>query len=146
MEMKENKVKLEDTKTMLENVKDMYEDTKVQLKDTKTQLEDSKAEISELEKKLAEIYAKDPCKNCKGPTVCLDGQYLRNTPEHGTMIRAVKDTSYYNKNAEVNYQVKAGADDFGTVDTVQWGRPVVKWNTRGNYYCADFTKYVYKCK
>ena len=158
IEMKEIKAQLEvakfeDVKKQFEDVMKQLEDTKlqlddkeIQLEDTKTLLENSKAEISEFEKKLAEMYSKDPCKNCKGPTVCLDGQFIRNTPEHGTMIRAVKDTSYIYKNAEVNYQVKAGADDFGTVDTVQWGRPVVKWNTRGNYYCADFTKYVYKCK
>jgi len=84
----------------------------------------------------------DPCKNCKGPTVCLDGQVLLNTPGHGTMIRAVKDTSYIIKNTEV----KVVADDFGTVDTVRWDSPVVKWNTLGNYFCDDFTEFVYKCK
>ena len=143
LQLDDTKLQSKNTKTLLEESNAMYEDTKVQLKDTKTQLEDSKAEISELEKKLAEIYAKDPCKNCKGPTVCLDGQFLHNTPEHGTMIRAVRDTSYINKNGT---QVKVGADDFGTVDTVQWGRPGVKWNTRGNCLCDDFTVFVYKCK
>ena len=144
IEMKEIKAQLEVTKTLAEDFKAMYEDTKVQLKDTKTQLEDSKAEISELEKKLAKMveYAKDPCKNCKGPTVCLDGQYLRNTPEHGTMIRAVKDTSYWR-----NYsQVKVVADDFGTVDFEGFYSPGVKWNTSGNCLCDDFTVFVYKCK
>ena len=128
IEMKEIKAQLEVAKTLAEDFKAMYVDTKVQLKDTKTQLKDSKAEISELEKKLAKMveYAKDPCKNCKGPTVCLDGKYLGNTPEHGTMIRA--------------------SNDFGTVDTVQYGRPGVKWNTLGNRACEDFTKFVYKCK
>ena len=145
IEMKEIKAQLEVTKTLAEDFKAMYEDTKVQLKDTKTQLEDSKAEISELEKKLAKMveYAKDPCKNCKGPTVCLDGQFLRNTPEHGTMIRAVKDTSYYNKNGK---KVKVNVGDFGTVDTVKWDRPFVQWNTLGYRPCNDFTVFVYKCK
>ena len=144
LQLDDTKLQSKNTKTLLEESNAMYEDTKVQLKDTKTQLEDSKAEISELEKKLAKMveYAKDPCKNCKGPTVCLDGQYLRNTPEHGTMIRAVKDTSYmFDK-----IQIKVVADDFGTVDTVQYGRPFVKWNTEGNCYCDDFTVFVYKCK
>ena len=87
-------------------------------------------------------YAKNPCKNCKGLTVCLDGQVLLNTPVHGTMIRAVKDTS-----CMFNYQeVKVVADDFGTVDTVNWGIPVVKWNTSGSSSCDDFTEFVYKCK
>ena len=139
------KKQFEDTKLQLEDTKLQLDDKEIQLEDTKTLLENSKAEIiSELEKKLVKMveYSKDPCKNCKGPTVCLDGQYLRNTPGHGTMIRAVKDTSYmFDKT-----QVKVGADDFGTVDTVQWGRPGVRWNTLGNHLCDDFTKFVYKCK
>ena len=140
----DTKIQLEDTKLQLEDNKLQLEDTKIQFEDSKTQLENSKAEISELEKKLAKMveYCKDPCKNCKGPTVCLDGQVLLNTPGHGTMIRAVKDTSYIIKNTEV----KVVADDFGTVDTVNWGSTVVKWNTLGNYFCDDFTEFVYKCK
>ena len=143
----DTKLQLEDTKLQLEDNKLQLEDTKIQFEDSKTQLENSKAEISELEKKLAKMvkmveYCKDPCKNCKGPTVCLDGQVLLNTPGHGTMIRAVKDTSYIIKNTEV----KVVADDFGTVDTVRWDSPVVKWNTLGNYFCDDFTEFVYKCK
>ena len=98
MEMKENKVQLVNTKTMLENVKAMYEDTKVQiennrtkLEDTNTLLKDSKAEISKLEKKFQ--YAKDPCKNCMGPTFCLNGQGVGNKPMNGTRITALKDTN-----------------------------------------------------
>ena len=150
LQLEDTKLKLEDNKLKLDDKKILFEDTKLQLDDkeiqfekTKTLLENSKAEISVLGKKLAEIYSKDPCKNCKGPTVCLDGQFLRNTPGHGTMIRAVKDTSYFNKNGT---QVKVGADDFGTVDTVKLGRPLVQWNTKGNLYCDDFTGFVYKCK
>ena len=148
LQLDDTKLQSKNTKTLLEESNAMYEDTKVQLKDSKTQLEDSKAEISELEKKLAKMveYAKDPCKNCKGPTVCLDGQFLHNTPEHGTMIRAVKDTSYFYFYMRKNTEVKVGADDFGTVDTVKWKSPFVKWNTLGNYACEDFTKFVYKCK
>ena len=142
-QLDDTKLQSKNTKTQLEESNAMYEDTKVQLKDTKTQLEDFKAEISKLGKKLAEMYSKDPCKNCKGPTVCLDGQYLRNTPELGTMIRAVKDTSYINR---YGTQVKVGSDGFGTVDTVQYGRLFVKWNTSEPKYCDDFTVFVYKCK
>ena len=139
---------LEDTKTLLTNTKAIntkqilkLEDTKVQLEDTKAQLEDCKDEISKLEKKNIE-YAKNPCKNCKGLTVCLDGQVLRNTPGHGTMIRAVKDTfGWYEKK-----KVKVVADNFGIVNTVNYGLPVVKWNTLGSRYCDDFTDFVYKCK
>ena len=141
---------LEDTKTLLTNTKAIntkqilkLEDTKVQLEDTKAQLEDCKDEISKLEKKLVNIeYAKNPCKNCKGPTVCLDGQVLFNAPVHGTMIRAVKDTFYRSRNVKV----KVVADDFGIVDNVFYGSPVVKWNTCGNSFCDDFTGFVYKCK
>ena len=134
---------LEDTKTLLMNSKAMYEDTKDQLEDTKAQVEDCKDEISKLEKKLVNIeYAKNPCKNCKGLTVCLDGQVLLNKPGHGTMIRAVRDTFYIIKNAKV----KVVADDFGTVDTARWGSPVVNWNTLGARLCDDFTGFVYKCK
>ena len=141
---------LEDTKTLLTNTKAIntkqilkLEDTKVQLEDTKAQLEDCKDEISKLEKKLVNIeYAKNPCKNCKGLTVCLDGQVLLNKPGHGTMIRAVRDTFYIIKNAKV----KVVADDFGTVDTVRWDRTVVKWNKSGSRYCDYFTGFVYKCK
>ena len=144
LQLDDTKLQSKNTKTLLEESNAMYEDTKVQLKDTKTQLEDSKAEISELEKKLAKMveYAKDPCKNCEGPTVCLDGQFIRITPEHGTMIRAVKDTSSIYKNTVK----KVVADDFGTVDTKKWVSPVVRWNTLGNRYCDDFTLFVYKCK
>ena len=143
----DTKVQLEDTKVQLEDTKVQFEDTKVQLEDTKAQLEDCKDEISKLEKKLVNIeYAKNPCKNCKGPTVCLDGQVLCGTPVHGTMIRAVKDTIFTLKKNNKNTEVKLVADDFGTVDTVRWGRTVVKWNTLGNYLWNDFTGFVYKCK
>ena len=141
-QLEDVKKQLEDTKLQLEDTKLQSDDKEIQLEDTKTLLENSKAEISEFEKKLAEMYSKDPCKNCKGPTVCLDCQYLRNTPEHGTMIRAVKDTSYIINGT----QVKVGADDIGTVYTGKWHRPVVKWNKSGAVYCEDFTKFVYKCK
>ena len=140
-QLKDVMKQLEDTKTLLMNSKAMYEDTKDQLEDTKAQVEDCKDEISKLEKKLVNIeYAKNPCKNCKGLTVCLDGQVLLNKPGHGTMIRAVRDTFYKNN------QVKVVADDFGTVDTVRWDRTVVKWNKSGSRYCDYFTGFVYKCK
>ena len=144
LQLEDTKIQLEVTKLQLEDNKLQLEDNKIQFEDSKTQLENSKAEISELEKKLAKMveYSKDPCKNCKGPTVCLDGQVLRNTPGHGTMIRAVKDTFCRFKND----QVKVVSDDFGTVDTVNWDSTVVKWNTLGNYFCDDFTEFVYKCK
>ena len=144
VQLEDTKLQSEDTKLQLEDTKLQLEDTKIQFEDSKTQLENTKAEISELEKKLAKMveYCKDPCKNCKGPTVCLDGQVLLNTPVHGTMIRAVKDTSYIINNTEV----KVVADDFGTVDTVNWDRTGVKWNKSGSSYCDDFTEFVYKCK
>ena len=146
--VEEQRSQFEDVKKQLEDTKLQLDDKEIQLEDTKTLLDNSKAEISELEKKLVKMveYSKDPCKNCKGPTVCLDGQFLHNTPEHGTMIRAVKDTSYFYFYMRKNTEVKVGADDFGTVDTVQYGRPFVKWNTEGNCYCDDFTVFVYKCK
>ena len=149
LQLEDNKLKLDDKEIRLEDTKLKLDDKEIQLEDTKTLLENSKAEISELEKKLAKMveYSKDPCKNCKGPTVCLDGQYLRNTPEHGTMIRAVKDTSYmFNIGPGLHVQYKVFADDFGTVYTKKWVSPFVKWNTLGNVYCDDFTKFVYKCK
>ena len=136
----------EDTKLQLEDNKLQLEDTKIQFEDSKTQLENSKAEISELEKKLAKMveYCKDPCKNCKGPTVCLDGQVLHGTPGYGTMIRPDEDTSYMFNEDEVNVD----ADDFGTVGTLRWGAggPVVNWNKLGSRICDDFTGFVYKCK
>ena len=146
LQLEDTKLQLEDTKLQLEDTKLQLEDTKLQLEDTKLQLEDTKIQLvdTELEKKLAKMveYSKDPCKNCKGPTVCLDGQVLRGTPVHGTMIRAVKDTFCRFK----NNQVKVVPDDFGTVDTVRWDRTVVKWKTSGNCSCDDFTGFVYKCK
>ena len=146
LQLEDTKIQLEDTKLQLEDNKLQLEDNKIQFEDSKTQLENSKAEISELEKKLAKMveYSKDPCKNCKGPTVCLDGQVLRNTPVHGTMIRAVRDSSHYFRNITV--KVKVVADDFGTVDTYSSAIPVVKWNKSGSIYCNDFTRFVYKCK
>ena len=144
----DTKLQLEDTKLQLEDNKLQLEDTKIQFEDSKTQLENSKAEISELEKKLAKMvkmveYCKDPCKNCKGPTVCLDGQVLRGAPGYGTMIRAVEDTIGFFKN---NNEVKVVADDFGTVYIDKLGIPVVKWNKSGSRYFDDFTEFVYKCK
>ena len=143
----DTKIQLEDTKLQLEDNKLQLDDTKIQFEDSKTQLENSKAEISELEKKLAKMvkmveYCKDPCKNCKGPTVCLDGQVPLNTPVDGTMIRGVTKTFGWFK----NNQVKVVADDFGTVDTVRWDSPVVKWNTLGICCCNNFTGFVFKCK
>ncbi|XP_023334358.1 uncharacterized protein LOC111705891 [Eurytemora carolleeae] len=147
LQLEDTKIQLEDTKLQLEDNKLQLDDTKIQFEDSKAQLENSKAEISELEKKLAKMvkmveYCKDPCKNCKGPTVCLDGQVVLNTPGHGTMIRAVEDTSFIMKNAKV-YVV---AGDFGTVDTVHDDCPVVKWNKSGSRYCDYFGLFVYKCK
>ena len=149
--MKENKVQLEDMKTMLENVKAMYEDTKVQIEnnkskldDTNTLLKDSKAEISKLSKKFADMeYAKDPCKNCKGPTFCLNGQVVGNKPENGTRITALKDTNCMFKGQS---QVKVLADEFGTVDIYYYHYVGVNWNTLGVKFCDDFTSFVYKCK
>ena len=147
LQLEDTKKQSEDTKLQLEDTKLQLEDTKLQLEDTKLQLEDTKIQLvdTELEKKLAKMveYSKDPCKNCKGPTVCLDGQVLRGTPGYGTMIRAVEDTFGWFKN---NTEVKVVADDFGTVGTVNWGSPVVKWNKSGSSFCDNFTGFVYKCK
>ena len=148
----DTKLQLEDTKTMLEDSKANYEDTKLQLEDTKTMLEDSKTEISKFEKKLAEIveYTKNPCKNCNGPTFCLDGNVVDCKPGDGTKIMALKDTY---SNDEYG-QHKVFADDIGTVDISEYdpfydhpfNLPYVTWSKSGAEYCKDFSRFVYKCK
>ena len=139
-------------------------DIKIQFVDMKIKLKDSMAEISKLGKvlekvedlvkknnmevnansrKLVELvqYATNPCTNCKGPTLCLDGQVVHITPRQGTKIRAPKDIC---SNDEYG-QRKVFADDIGTVNT-GYKLPYVFWSKSGAQYCKDLSRFVYKCK
>ena len=139
-------------------------DIKVQFVDMKIKLKDSMAEISKFGKVLEKVedlvkknnmevaginansrklfelvqYTSSPCTNCKGPTFCLDGQVVQNTPKQGTKIRAPKNTEY----KAYGRQVKVLAGDIGVVD----GSSRVTWKHAGALYWRDLPGFVYNCK
>ena len=162
----DQRIQFEDVKKQLEDSKANYEDTKLQLEDTKTMLEDSKTEISKFEKKLAEIveYTKNPCKNCNGPTFCLDGNVVDCKPGNGTKIMALKDTY---SNDEYGQHEVCGFDIIGIIGIgifiLVWSAKsvigttstfyvtlrryyYVSWSKSGAQYCKDLSRFVYKCK
>ena len=136
-------------------------DIKIQFVDMKIKLQDSMAESFKLGKvlekvedlvkknnmevnansrKLVELvqYVTNPCTNCKGPTFCLDGQLVQNTPGQGTKIRAPKNTEI----KVCGRQVKVLTDDIGVVDIISR----VNWKHAGALYWSDLPGFVYNCK
>ena len=148
IQSKETNIKLEESKIKIEETKSQLDESLIQLEDTKIQLEYFKTKSYKLDKKLADIYeyTKDPCKNCNGSTICLDGQAVRNTPGKGTKIKALKDITFRLPSGS---QFRIPANGILEVDIVldrypPFG-PLIKWDMIGQRY-SHTTGFVYDCK